>query len=134
MGLGKTAQSTAVLEHIRLTQLTAKPFMVVAPLTTLGHWKREIETWTDMVCPSPEPYTPKPSRPYPCRASVIVPLPFSPLCPRLCFPRPSHWLAATEPATLSVPLCLCACKTQLPPGGTVVGERNGLVECSSSGE
>ena len=23
---------------------------VVAPLTTLGHWQREIETWTDMNC------------------------------------------------------------------------------------
>ena len=22
---------------------------VIAPLTTLGHWQREIETWTDMV-------------------------------------------------------------------------------------
>jgi hypothetical protein len=23
---------------------------VIAPLTTLGHWQREIETWTDMNC------------------------------------------------------------------------------------
>ena len=25
------------------------PHIVIAPLTTLGHWKREIQTWTDMV-------------------------------------------------------------------------------------
>ena len=24
------------------------PFLVIAPLTTLGHWVREIETWTDL--------------------------------------------------------------------------------------
>ena len=24
------------------------PFLVVAPLTTLGHWLREIQTWTDL--------------------------------------------------------------------------------------
>lgn len=31
----------------------ADPFpacTVIAPLTTLGHWQREIETWTDMNC------------------------------------------------------------------------------------
>ena len=71
------------------------------------------------VFPTPQALSPKP----PNRAGPILaeppsssPYPFSPLCPRLCFPRPSHWLAAAEPATLSVPLCLCACKTQLPPG------------------
>ena len=49
MGLGKTAQSIAVLEYAR--QLLGKqgPFLVIAPLTTLGHWAREIETWTTMV-------------------------------------------------------------------------------------
>lgn len=26
------------------------PSPVIAPLTTLGHWQREIETWTDMNC------------------------------------------------------------------------------------
>lgn len=42
------AQATAVMEHIRLVRGTAQPFLVIAPLTTLGHWKREIENWTDM--------------------------------------------------------------------------------------
>jgi SNF2 family DNA or RNA helicase len=48
MGLGKTAQATAVMEHIRLIRGATHPFLVIAPLTTLGHWKREIESWTDM--------------------------------------------------------------------------------------
>lgn len=33
--------------------LTSRPVpacAVIAPLTTLGHWQREIETWTDMNC------------------------------------------------------------------------------------
>ena len=49
MGLGKTAQCIAVMEHVRTTLLRApRPFLVIAPLTTLGHWKRETEKWTDM--------------------------------------------------------------------------------------
>ncbi|EEH53936.1 SNF2 super family, partial [Micromonas pusilla CCMP1545] len=49
MGLGKTAQCIAVMEHVRTKHLAApRPFLVVAPLTTLGHWKREMEKWTDM--------------------------------------------------------------------------------------
>lgn len=49
MGLGKTAQSIAVLEYQRQILGIRGPFLVVAPLTTLGHWIREIETWTGMV-------------------------------------------------------------------------------------
>ena len=49
MGLGKTAQCIAVMEHVRTAMLKApRPFLVVAPLTTLGHWKREMEKWTAM--------------------------------------------------------------------------------------
>lgn len=48
-GLGKTAQSIAVLEYQRQLEGVRGPFLVVAPLTTLGHWQREIETWTPMV-------------------------------------------------------------------------------------
>ena len=47
MGLGKTAQSTAALwwqKHYG----RGGPFLVVAPLTTLGHWAREMRTWTPM--------------------------------------------------------------------------------------
>ena len=48
MGLGKTAQSIAVLSYQRQFGKREGPFLVIAPLTTLGHWQREIETWTDM--------------------------------------------------------------------------------------
>eukprot|EP00892_Ulva_mutabilis_P002486 jgi/Ulvmu1/12238/UM086_0029.1 len=50
MGLGKTAQSISVLEFRRAKAGVRGPFLVVAPLTTLGHWAREIETWTTMNC------------------------------------------------------------------------------------
>jgi len=48
MGLGKTAQSIATLEWLRQKTGNQGPFLIVAPLSTLGHWQREIETWTDM--------------------------------------------------------------------------------------
>jgi chromodomain-helicase-DNA-binding protein 7 len=49
MGLGKTAQSISVLECMRRVGGVRGPFLLVAPLTTLGHWQRELNTWTDMV-------------------------------------------------------------------------------------
>ena len=49
MGLGKTAQSVATMACIQQAMGPILPFLVIAPLTTLGHWVREIETWTDMV-------------------------------------------------------------------------------------
>lgn len=49
MGLGKTAQSISVLAFQHQFRGVRGPFLVIAPLTTLGHWQREIETWTDMV-------------------------------------------------------------------------------------
>lgn len=48
MGLGKTAQSTSVLEYLRAVGHVDGPFLVIAPVSTLGHWQREIRTWTDM--------------------------------------------------------------------------------------
>lgn len=51
MGLGKTAQSVAVLEQIRSYESGSrarKPALVIVPLTTVGHWRREAERWTDM--------------------------------------------------------------------------------------
>lgn len=50
MGLGKTAQSISVMAFQRQFGGVQGPFLVIAPLTTLGHWQREIETWTDMDC------------------------------------------------------------------------------------
>ena len=51
MGLGKTAQSVAVLEHMRMHGTCASggaAFLVIAPLTTLIHWQREVQKWTQM--------------------------------------------------------------------------------------
>ncbi|GLI59359.1 hypothetical protein VaNZ11_001224 [Volvox africanus] len=48
MGLGKTAQSISCLEVLRSLGGVQGPFLIVAPLSTLGHWQREIETWTEM--------------------------------------------------------------------------------------
>ena len=48
MGLGKTAQSVAMLDHLHRQKGIRGPFLVVAPLSTLPHWKREVEQWTHM--------------------------------------------------------------------------------------
>ncbi|MES1909862.1 MAG: hypothetical protein MHM6MM_002552 [Cercozoa sp. M6MM] len=48
MGLGKTVQSTALLQHLYAECNVRGPFLVVVPLSTLSHWKRTLETWTDM--------------------------------------------------------------------------------------
>ena len=55
MGLGKTAQSISTLEFQRQLCDIPGPFLIVAPLTTLGHWQREVETWTSMVSASTVP-------------------------------------------------------------------------------
>ncbi|EKE38751.1 hypothetical protein ENUP19_0038G0006 [Entamoeba nuttalli] len=48
MGLGKTVQVVAFFEHLRSFQKLPGPFLVVTPLSTLEHWRREINEWTDM--------------------------------------------------------------------------------------
>lgn len=48
MGLGKTVQLVAFFEHLRVVQLLPGPFLVVAPLTTVAHWVKELQEWTDM--------------------------------------------------------------------------------------
>jgi superfamily II DNA/RNA helicase len=50
MGLGKTVQTVALLNHLHLKENVHGPFLVIAPLSTLGHWKREFDEWTDMHC------------------------------------------------------------------------------------
>lgn len=39
-----------MLENLRLKRRIRGPFLVVAPVSTLGHWQREIESLTDMNC------------------------------------------------------------------------------------
>lgn len=48
MGLGKTVQTVAMLEYLRSHQRNRGPFLVVAPLSTIPHWLREFEGWSDM--------------------------------------------------------------------------------------
>ena len=48
MGLGKTIQSVSTLNHIWRNESIRGPFLVLAPLSTLAHWQREFETWTEM--------------------------------------------------------------------------------------
>ena len=48
MGLGKTVQTVSMLEWLRTEQHNRGPFLVIAPLSTINHWKREFENWTEM--------------------------------------------------------------------------------------
>ena len=48
MGLGKTVQSVAFLELLYLRFHMRGPFLIVAPLSTIPHWQREFENWTDL--------------------------------------------------------------------------------------
>ncbi|EER10272.1 chromodomain helicase dna binding protein, putative, partial [Perkinsus marinus ATCC 50983] len=45
MGLGKTVQSSVLLSAIMKYSGGSGPCLVVAPLSTLGHWKRELQKW-----------------------------------------------------------------------------------------
>ena len=47
MGLGKTAQSCMLLQTLRMLEHVEGPFLIVVPLSTLPHWERELELWTD---------------------------------------------------------------------------------------
>ena len=37
-----------LFEHLRKVEYIPGPFLIIVPLGTLTHWKREVETWTDM--------------------------------------------------------------------------------------
>lgn len=51
MGLGKTVQVVTFLEHLWDVENIKGPFMVCVPLSTVEHWRRETEGWTNMtVC------------------------------------------------------------------------------------
>lgn len=47
MGLGKTIQSLTFL-HAAYKYGIRGPYLVIAPLSTIPNWQREIESWTDM--------------------------------------------------------------------------------------
>eukprot|EP01064_Diplonema_japonicum_P033085 TRINITY_DN6441_c1_g1_i1.p1 TRINITY_DN6441_c1_g1~~TRINITY_DN6441_c1_g1_i1.p1 ORF type:complete len:1853 (+),score=450.05 TRINITY_DN6441_c1_g1_i1:50-5560(+) len=48
MGLGKTVQVVIFLETLRRLFHVTGPFLVIAPLATIGHWQREAATWVSM--------------------------------------------------------------------------------------
>eukprot|EP00644_Phytophthora_capsici_P004030 jgi/Phyca11/564754/estExt2_Genewise1.C_PHYCAscaffold_150581 len=48
MGLGKTVQTVMYINHLAVVERTPQPFIIVAPLSTLGHWQREFNSWTNL--------------------------------------------------------------------------------------
>jgi chromodomain-helicase-DNA-binding protein 7 len=50
MGLGKTLQALSFLEYLSEKEAIHGPFFVIAPLSTISHWEREVAEWTDMYC------------------------------------------------------------------------------------
>lgn len=48
MGLGKTAQVVTFLDHLFEVENIKGPFLVCVPLSTIGHWKREVDNWSNM--------------------------------------------------------------------------------------
>ena len=48
MGLGKTIQSAGFLQLLKRHQGVTGPFLIVAPLSTIVNWQRELDEWTDM--------------------------------------------------------------------------------------
>ncbi|NXG48911.1 CHD8 protein, partial [Psilopogon haemacephalus] len=47
MGLGKTIQSIAFLQEVSNVGVRG-PFLVIAPLSTIANWEREVATWTHL--------------------------------------------------------------------------------------
>jgi len=48
MGLGKTLQTCSFVNLVATRFNQRGPFLVVAPLSTLEHWKREFDAWTNL--------------------------------------------------------------------------------------
>ena len=50
MGLGKTCQMLLTLNWLAANRRIEGPFLVVAPVSTLPHWEREVASWTGLSC------------------------------------------------------------------------------------
>mmetsp|Transcript_1524 Transcript_1524/g.2023 ORF Transcript_1524/g.2023 Transcript_1524/m.2023 type:complete len:2660 (+) Transcript_1524:292-8271(+) len=48
MGLGKTVQIVCYIEHLSRVEKVQRPFLICVPLSTVEHWRREFEGWTDL--------------------------------------------------------------------------------------
>lgn len=46
----QTVQIVCFIEHIYRVEKLRRPYLVVVPLSTIEHWRREFEGWTDVVC------------------------------------------------------------------------------------
>ena len=49
MGLGKTVQVVTFLDHLFEVENIRGPFLICVPLSTIGHWKREFDGWSNMI-------------------------------------------------------------------------------------
>jgi len=43
-------QIVTYIEHLHRVEKIQRPFLIVVPLSTVEHWRREFEGWTDMQC------------------------------------------------------------------------------------
>lgn len=50
MGLGKTIQTMAFISHLISVEHNPGPYLIIAPLSTLSHWKRTFDEWTHFNC------------------------------------------------------------------------------------
>lgn len=48
MGLGKTVQAVSFMNWLVTVCGCRGPFLVCAPLSTLPHWQREVDAWTEL--------------------------------------------------------------------------------------
>ena len=48
MGLGKTLQTAAFIDLLAKKMHRRGPYLIVAPLSTIPHWQREFNNWTDL--------------------------------------------------------------------------------------
>jgi len=48
MGLGKTIMTLALFDHLHKFSKLRGPYLILAPLTTLEHWKRMADEWTSL--------------------------------------------------------------------------------------
>jgi SNF2 family DNA or RNA helicase len=50
MGLGKTIQTISLFSYLIHSKGITRPFLVVAPLSTIKNWERELEKWLPDAC------------------------------------------------------------------------------------
>lgn len=48
MGLGKTIMTVSLFDHLFKQCKLRGPYLILAPLTTLEHWKRIVDDWTSL--------------------------------------------------------------------------------------